>query len=139
MDWGNAEARAELLQRVGVAEYTRLQERHHQDAYVAFVAGHRIKRIHTQFGVMFQVGSTSSVFPHIDQATSFASKNPAPARIFHTEQAAREHGYTEQDGTFVGTEGEAMVRAPRGAALVTGEFEDQGAGKRRYTILRMRG
>lgn len=77
MDWNDPAARARLIDRVGPAEYERLQKEHFKASTVDTVGGHSIRPVQSRFGRLFAVGQTGRAFSTMDQARTYAQQNPA--------------------------------------------------------------
>jgi hypothetical protein len=82
IDWNDPEARFALIQRVGVAEFCRLQKQH-QDRLmdqtrrtVATINGRVIKRVETRLGPVFAVAGTDGAFATLEDAQTYARSLP---------------------------------------------------------------
>jgi predicted helicase len=68
MDWDNPEARAELVERVGLQEYNRLFENHREASIVSVVNGYAIRPVMTRFGQLFLVDGAGQAFFTLKEA-----------------------------------------------------------------------
>jgi hypothetical protein len=76
MDWNDPEARLKLIERIGINAYNQAFAEHVRNSTVLTVAGHDIRIVGTRFGRLFQVGDTGGAFRTIEEAESFAYRNP---------------------------------------------------------------
>ena len=74
MDWDDPEARANLIQRVGVDEYNRLMKAYKKASTVATVNGRAIRPTGSRFGRLFLVEGSGQAFFSQEEAEDFARK-----------------------------------------------------------------
>jgi hypothetical protein len=76
INWDDPAARFHLIERVGPAEYERLQAEHLKASTVAVVNGHAIRPVGSRFGRLFSVGSTGKAFSIQADAEAAAASEP---------------------------------------------------------------
>ena len=72
IDWSSPEARYNLIEQVGPAEYSRLHANQMEKAVCKIVNGHKIRRMQTRFGMVYQVGDTGMAFHKLEMAEGHA-------------------------------------------------------------------
>lgn len=77
MDWDDPAARARLIDRVGPAEYERLQAEHWKATTVATVNGYAIRPVQSRFGQLFAVHGTRTAYRTMREAQAYAESLPA--------------------------------------------------------------
>src|ERR1044072_983595 len=87
INWDCPRERAQLLERVGPAEYGRQIKQHFDASTVATVNGHAIRHVSTRFGRLFSGGSTGQAFQPLEQAQKYA-RGPAGATWFELSASA---------------------------------------------------
>ncbi len=70
-NWSNPEDRLDLIERVGPAEYARLQRREHRRNTVTVISGRKIILQPSRFGALFAISGTSRAFKTFEQAVDF--------------------------------------------------------------------
>jgi hypothetical protein len=82
MNWDSPEDRLRLIENVGVNEYNRQANLHHQRATIATVNGYDIRPVHCRFGRIFMVhvsGATKGYYKFED-AKAYANSLPKRKR-----------------------------------------------------------
>jgi hypothetical protein len=81
MDWNDPAHRAQLIERVGPAEYRRQHDIHLKTTIVATINGHPIRPVPSRFGWLYQVGGTLYAFQRIGEAAAHACKEAVDRAI----------------------------------------------------------
>lgn len=74
MNWDDSAARAELIERVGLKEYSRLQAEHLSQSVIDTVNGYDIRAINTRFGRLYHVDGAVNAYPSLDNARAYAEQ-----------------------------------------------------------------
>jgi hypothetical protein len=77
MNWDDPVARAELIERVGADEYTRLLKAHRRATVAATVNGYTIRPVNTASGCLFAVDGTGNAYATLDDACEYAAFLPS--------------------------------------------------------------
>jgi hypothetical protein len=72
MNWDDPEARARLVEQVGVQEYNRLFEKYREASIVSVVNGYAIRPVRTRFGQLFLVDGAGQAFFTLKEAEACA-------------------------------------------------------------------
>jgi hypothetical protein len=78
IDWDDPAARAELIERVGVAEYERQLAEHWREATVVTINGYNIRTVKTRFGQLYAVAASNRAFKKLTEARAYAKSLPPP-------------------------------------------------------------
>lgn len=76
-DFTSPEGRLAALTALGSDEYNRQLRQHHHEQVTETVNGYDIRKIPTKFGILFQIGTTSSAFSDLEDAKTYAKQLPA--------------------------------------------------------------
>lgn len=76
MNWDRPEERAELIERVGPAEYNRLHAEHLAATVIKTVNGYPLRYTHSRFGRLIMVGGANVAFTTLEAAELHASGLP---------------------------------------------------------------
>lgn len=72
IDWADPEFRAEALRRLGPTRYRAAAVAVANRSIVATINGHIVRRVKTQYGDLFAVGTTGRAFVRLAKAAEFA-------------------------------------------------------------------
>lgn len=78
MDWDSAEARADLICRVGPAKYNAMLAQHHRDSVVAVVNGYAIRKVRSSYGALYIAEGLRAGTRTLEEAKAMAAAAPAP-------------------------------------------------------------
>jgi hypothetical protein len=99
MNWDDPVARAELVERIGADEYTRLFKAHRRTTVATTVNGHTIRPVNTAFACLFAVDGTGNAYTTLDRACEYAGS--LPSRL---DALTREYqGWQKANGLILGS------------------------------------
>ena len=75
IDWENSSERAALSESIGIKAYNKALKKHRKSITVNTVGGHAIRKIKTQFGLLYAVGETNKAFRTRKEAEDYAGKH----------------------------------------------------------------
>jgi hypothetical protein len=78
MNWNDPAARADLIARVGVSEYDRLQKEEHKRQTIETVNGHAIRIVYCRFGKIYMVDGTNCAHQTLEGARKIARNAKSP-------------------------------------------------------------